>query len=119
VVGSVLRCVRRNEAWMSARSGSLLGKKATGWIQKAQPGWAASVGSDSSPYHEKLAFLRTFEKSALVPLDGDLGRAGNTRRSVLRRGDKWVGRRELHEVFAEEQVQSPIQGDADFLFQTR
>src|SRR5215468_4096027 len=54
-----------------------------------------------------------------VLLSGNLVRTSNTRRSVLVRHTTCAGRRVMDEVLAEEKVQSPLQGDADLLFQAR
>src|SRR5215470_3457430 len=64
-----------------------------------------------------MGFLRFAVRRVL--LSGSLGRTNDTRRSVLVRHTTRAGRRVMDEVLAEEQVQSPVQGDADLLFQAR
>src|SRR5215472_15993524 len=64
-----------------------------------------------------MGFLRFAVRQVL--LSGSLGRTSNTRRSVLVRHTTRASRRVMDEVLGEEQVQSPVQGDADLLFQAR
>src|SRR5438552_10333482 len=62
-------------------------------------------------------FLRFAVRRVLI--SGNLLCTSNARCSVLVRHTTRRCRREMDEVLAEEQIQSPLQGDANLLFQAR
>src|SRR5919206_2280123 len=64
-----------------------------------------------------MGFLPFAVRRAL--LSGNLVRTSNTRRPIFVRHTTRSGRRVMDEVLAEEQVQGPVQGDADLLLQAR